>query len=239
MGKPRKWHNKTLSIEVLVEGHDEKEYFDRMKRDAQFRSVAMTIKTENMSGGGYSAFLEYVKKNSAARGCIARFIVIDYDRCLNTSGEKEPFRKLVQYCVAKNKYSSTPYFLIVANPNLELLLCLHMDGYQISKDPDRFLQDQFKCQNIGEFKKKFIKENQMFDRIMQPDIKTAVERACQYMRAKPKVVSNAPKCKGTGVKIKFKNDKITWDENNQSHKNVNMDEFFKVVFDAIEGLKEK
>ena len=59
------------------------------------------------------------------------------------------------------------------------------------------------------------------------------------MRAKPKVVSNAPKCKGTGVKIKFKNDKITWDENNQSHKNVNMDEFFKVVFDAIEGLKEK
>ena len=239
MRRPKNPRSATLSVEVFVEGHDEKVYFDRMKQDARFRSIAMTIKTENMSGGGYSAFLDYVKKNSAAQGCIARFIVIDYDRYLNTSGEKEPFRKLVQYCVAKNKYSSTPYFLIVANPKLELLLCLHMDGYQISKDPDRFLQDQFKCQNIGEFKKKFIKENQIFDRIMQPDIKTAVERACQYMRAKPKVVSNAPKCKGAGVKIKFKNDKITWDENNQSHKNVNMDEFFKVVFAAIEGLKEK
>lgn len=239
MRRPKNRRNVTLSIEVFVEGHDEKVYFDRMKQDAQFRSVAMTIKPENMSGGGYSAFLEYVKKNGATQGCIARFIVIDYDRYLSMSGEKAPFRELIQYCKDKNEHSGTPHFLIVANPNLELLLCLHMDGYQISKDPDRFLQDQFKCQNIGEFKKKFIKENQIFDRIMQPDIKMAVERACQYMRAKPKVVSNAPKCKGTGVKIKFKNDKITWDENNQSHKNVNMDEFFKVVFAAIEGLKEK
>lgn len=239
MRRPKNHRCATLSVEVFVEGHDEKLYFDRMKQDARFRSVAMTIKPKNMSGGGYSAFLDYVKKNSAAQGCIARFIVIDYDRCLNLNGEKEHFRELIQYCTDKNKHSGTPYFLIVANPKLELLLCLHMDGYQISKDPDRFLQDQFNCQNIGEFKSRFIKERQMFDRIMQPDIKTAVERACQYMRAKPKVVSNAPRCKGTGVNIKIKNDKITWDKNNQSHKNVNMDEFFKVVFDAIEGLKEK
>lgn len=239
MRRPKNRRSATLSIEVFVEGHDEKVYFDRMKQDARFRSVAMTIKPENMSGGGYSAFLEYVKKNSATQGCIARFIVIDYDRYLSMGGEKAPFRELIQYCKDKNKHSGTPYFLIVANPNLELLLCLHTDGYQISKDPDRFLQDQFKCQNIGEFKSRFIKERQVFDRIMQPDIKTAVERACHYMQVKPKVVSNAPKCKGSGVSLKIRNDKITWDENNQVHKNVNMDEFFKVVLDAIEGLKEK
>lgn len=58
MHRPKNRRNVTLSIEVFVEGHDEKVYFDRMKQDAQFRSVAMTIKPENMSGGGYSAFLE-------------------------------------------------------------------------------------------------------------------------------------------------------------------------------------
>ena len=237
MHRSRTRRGAELRIEVFVEGTDEKVYFDRLKQNELFRSVAMSIKPKNMNGGGYSAFLEYVKKNSATQGCAARFIVIDYDRYLTSHGEKEPFRELVQYCKEKNERSGTPHFLIVANPKLELLLCLHMDGYHISKEPDKFLCDQFKCQNIGEFKGKFINEKSVFDRIMQPDVKSAVDRAWQHMNSKPKVIANKPRCTGTGLNIRIWNDKICWDENNQSHKNVNMDDFFKVIFDALKGLK--
>ena len=50
------------------------------------QGVELALKPINMHGGGYSNFLEVIKKE-ANNNCLAKFIVIDYDRVKKHPGE--------------------------------------------------------------------------------------------------------------------------------------------------------
>ena len=61
---------------VFCEGDTEYNYIDTMRLN---QGVELALKPINMHGGGYSNFLEVIKKE-ANNNCLAKFIVIDYDR---------------------------------------------------------------------------------------------------------------------------------------------------------------
>lgn len=217
------------TVEVFVEGGDEETYFRELKKSVLFRTIRLTIKPYNIKGGGYVEFTKYIKKNNATYGCVARFLVMDYDRYLMHDSERKAFQDLLEYCKTENKTHDIPYFMLVANPSLELFLCFHMEDFSLSADPVCFLCEKFQCQSLAQFKGKLIQDPKVFECIMQNSVPEAIERACSRMRARPKVICNQPVISGKGITVKIRNNNIIWNIDNHAHKNANMDEFFDIV----------
>lgn len=227
MPNSRRTRSITPVIEVFLEGDDETTYFNKIKQSDMCRTIGVTLKPKNISGGGYTAFLKYIKKYSASIGCMARFLVIDYDRYLNHPDERLPFKELVDYCNRENKTREIPYFLIITNPKIELFICFHISAYRYPEDPDSFLCRQFGYSSIDKFKSEFNSNSQAFQRIIGTDLSAAVRRACVVMSKHPKVISNTMEYSKKNKSVKNKG--IIWNTDNDMQKNSNMDDFFKLV----------
>jgi hypothetical protein len=118
-----------------------------MKRQLK---LSTALKLTNMKGGGYSNFLDSIRKDSNTN-CIAKFIIIDGDRAIDDVNEKEQLRKLLEYCIIQNKSERTPHFLIINCPNFEYIACLHVPTYH-GKSVSQFIVNELKYRNIDEFK---------------------------------------------------------------------------------------
>ena len=79
---------------VFCEGDTEYNYIDTMRLN---QGVELALKPINMHGGGYSNFLEVIKKE-ANNNCLAKFIVIDYDRVKKHPGELAKLKEIIEYC---------------------------------------------------------------------------------------------------------------------------------------------
>ena len=88
-----------LKLRLFVEGYTEENYFKKLRKN---NNVEITYKEINMEGGGYTNFLEEIKKTSDL-GFIAVFIVVDLDKYICEINQKKPFEELVKYCHNKNK----------------------------------------------------------------------------------------------------------------------------------------
>ena len=78
---------------VFCEGDTEYNYIDTMRLN---QGVELALKPINMHGGGYSNFLEVIKKE-ANNNCLAKFIVIDYDRVKKHPGELAKLKEIIEF----------------------------------------------------------------------------------------------------------------------------------------------
>jgi hypothetical protein len=136
-----------LKLKLFVEGYTEENYFKKLRKN---NNVEITYREINMEGGGYTNFLEEIRKSSDL-GFIAVFIVVDLDKYINETNQKKPFDELVQYCKRKNKNGRIPYFLIASNKDFEYFACSHCEKYKDS-DTSAYITKNFKYKCLEDFK---------------------------------------------------------------------------------------
>ena len=83
---------------VFCEGDTEYNYVDGMRLK---QGVELALKPINMQGGGYKSFLDEIKKE-ASNNCLAKFIIIDFDRTKRHSGELEKLKEIIKYFELQN-----------------------------------------------------------------------------------------------------------------------------------------
>lgn len=120
----RKVRNKYI---VFCEGDTEYNYINGM-RQIQNDKNNIAIKPVPLEKGGYRSFLTTIKE-SANSNCIAKFIMVDFDRAIKHYGEKSCLIELINYCINENKKKKIPHFIILSNPNFDYLSCLHSPLY--------------------------------------------------------------------------------------------------------------
>lgn len=140
--------NAKMRLKVFVEGTTEKNYFSKLRKN---NNVEISYEEINMAGGGYTEFLKQIKKKTPNMGCLAVFIVIDLDRYVDDSREREPFKKLYKFCKMKNKSNKTPHFLIVTNRSFEYFACLHCPSYKGS-NTTKYIEKDFNYKDLDKFK---------------------------------------------------------------------------------------
>lgn len=134
---------------VFCEGDTEFNYINAMRLN---QGVELSIKPINMHGGGYKNFLDTVKAE-AKNNCLAKFIIIDYDRVTKHFGEKASLVRLIEYCILQNKIGTIPHFLIINNPDFEYLACLHIKKYH-GQDSKVFIEKDLGFECIDNLKNK-------------------------------------------------------------------------------------
>lgn len=122
----RKIQNTRRTFKVFCEGDTEYHYIDEMRKR---RKLSIALRLVNMKGGGYSNFLDILKTDGNTN-CLAKFIIIDGDRVIKHSGEKQKLQELIDYCILQNRMKKIPHILIVNCPDFEYIACLHMKDYK-------------------------------------------------------------------------------------------------------------
>lgn len=199
---------------VFCEGDTEYNYIDGMQLK---QGVELALKPINMQGGGYANFLEEIKKE-AGNNCLARFIIIDFDRARRHAGEKAKLMELMDYCKLQNTSKKIPHFLILDNPDFEYVACLHMESYQ-GQDVKKYIEQPLGLGDLERFK--------------------AMKGVYEYLNGKNnsyrqmlsrlqrKIVENRYRINKTNFNILIEDTKIVWENENVRGSNIN--EFFEVI----------
>lgn len=135
------------TFKIFCEGDTEYHYMEGMRR--AFR-LSISLKMVNMEGGGYSSFLDDLRKDGNAN-CLAKFIIIDGDRAVKEYGERENLRKLLEYCKIQNASGRTPHILIINYPDFEYIGCLHTPKYK-GQNVEQYIIKEMGYKDIGAFK---------------------------------------------------------------------------------------
>lgn len=134
---------------VFCEGDTEYNYIDAMRLK---QGVELALKPVNMHGGGYTSFLDEIKKE-ASNNCLAKFVIIDFDRVKKHSGELQKLREIIEYCKLQNNSKRIPHFLILDNPDFEYIACLHTTDYR-GQDVKKYIEQTLGFEDIEKFKAK-------------------------------------------------------------------------------------
>lgn len=134
---------------VFCEGDTEFNYIDAMRLK---QGVELALKPVNMHGGGYTSFLDEIKKE-ASNNCLAKFVIIDFDRVKKHSGELQKLREIIEYCKLQNSSKRIPHFLILDNPDFEYIACLHTAEYR-GQDVKKYIEQTLGFEDIEKFKAK-------------------------------------------------------------------------------------
>lgn len=199
---------------VFCEGDTEYNYIDGMRLK---QGVELALKPINMQGGGYANFLEEIRKE-AGNNCLAKFIIIDFDRARRHSGEKAKLMELIDYCKLQNTSKKIPHFLILDNPDFEYVACLHMESYQ-GQDIKKYIEQTLGLGDLDRFK------------AMKGVYEYLNEKSNSYRRMlsrlQKKVVENHYRINKADFSIQIDDTKIVWENENVRGSNIN--EFFEVI----------
>lgn len=199
---------------VFCEGDTEYNYIDAMRLK---QGVELALKPVNMHGGGYTSFLDEIKKE-ASNNCLAKFVIIDFDRVKKHSGELQKLKEIIEYCKLQNNSKRIPHFLILDNPDFEYIACLHMDEYQ-GQDVKKYIEQTLGFENIEKFKAK----KDIYDYLNTKG--NSFELMLSRLRGQ--IVINHYQINKTSFEIKISKTDIMWD--NESKRGSNINEFFSVV----------
>lgn len=170
-----------------------------------------------MQGGGYSYFLNHLKK-SADNNCLAKFIIIDFDRVTRHPGERKYLNEIISYCKLQNNCKKTPHFLVLNNPNFEYIACLHTPGYQ-GQDVKNYLRQVLGFHNIEEFKAK--KDIYNYLNTKDHSFRLMLSKL-QY-----KLVVNHYELSKPAFELKILHTDILWEHETKKCSNIN--EFFEII----------
>ena len=199
---------------VFCEGDTEYNYIDAMRLK---QGVELALKPVNMHGGGYTSFLDEIKKE-ASNNCLAKFVIIDFDRVKKHSGELQKLKEIIEYCKLQNNSKRIPHFLILDNPDFEYIACLHMDEYQ-GQDVKKYIEQTLGFENIEKFKAK----KDIYDYLNTKG--NSFELMLSRLRGQ--IVINHYQINKTSFEIKISKTDIKWD--NESKRGSNINEFFSVI----------
>lgn len=199
---------------VFCEGDTEYNYIDAMRLK---QGVELALKPVNMHGGGYTSFLDEIKKE-ASNNCLAKFVIIDFDRVKKHSGELQKLREIIEYCKLQNNSKRIPHFLILDNPDFEYIACLHTTDYR-GQDVKKYIEQTLGFEDIEKFKAK-------------KDIYTYLNTKgnsfeLMLSRLRGQIVINHYQINKTSFEIKISRTDIIWD--NESKRGSNINEFFSVI----------
>lgn len=199
---------------VFCEGDTEYNYIDAMRLK---QGVELALKPINMKGGGYANFLDAIKKE-AGNYCLAKFIIIDYDRVKKHSGELPKLKELIKYCALQNDSGKIPHFLILDNPDFEYVACLHIPDYH-GQDTEKYIERSLGFDSLENFK-------------AMKDVYgylNAGDNSWRLMlsRLQKKIVVNRYRVNKTHFDIKISDTEIIWEHENERGSNIN--EFFEII----------
>lgn len=199
---------------VFCEGDTEYNYIDAMRLK---QGVELALKPINMQGGGYAGFLEEIKKE-ADNNCLAKFILVDYDRARKHPGELPRLKELIQYCKLQNSSKKLPHFLILDNPDFEYIACLHIGSYR-GQDTKGYIEQTLGMGSIEKFKAM----RDVYDYLNTKD--NSYRRMLSRLREK--IVVNHYQINKSGFEIKISDTEIIWEHENEKGSNIN--ELFEVL----------
>ena len=203
--------NKRLPIKLFVEGINEINYFSALRTK---ENITITYKEANMKGGGYSSFLDTIRKSSDL-GYIAIFILIDLDKYIDEPNERKNFDKLLNFCKSKNKGKGIPYFLIGTNNAFEYFACCHCPEYKNQK-PKTYITKKFGYDSLSDFKA----DAKIYEFLNRD--KRSLNTAITSITQKPPFIRNEFTLIHKGLDITFKNKKalINYEALNYYHTNI-------------------
>lgn len=199
---------------VFCEGDTEYHYVNYMRLK---QGVDIALKPINMKGGGYTNFLNIVK-TEASNNCLAKFIIIDYDRVKKHSGEKRNLEELIEHCRCHNKNGKIPYFIIIDNPDFEYISCLHIPDYN-GQNVKQYIETTLDFKDIKTFKAKEDIYNYLNSKKNSYKV--------MLSQLKEKIIINSYTINKTNMDIKINKTDINWA--NESKPGSNIDEFFDVI----------
>lgn len=207
-----------LRIKLFVEGYTEENYFKNLRKS---NNVEISYKEVNMKGGGYTSFLNEVRK-SPDSGFIAVFIVVDLDKFIQEPDQGEPFKKLLRHCKNKNKSGKIPYFLIVSNKDFEYFACCHCLNYK-NTDTTAYITKKFKYKSLEEFK-----EYEKVYNFLNSNSRSYTNALSKIRYQKPYISNQYKKeVKGLDINIKIKRTEIESGALNYFHSNIY--ELFEII----------
>ena len=199
---------------VFCEGDTEYNYIDAMRLK---QGVELALKPINMKGGGYANFLDEIRKE-ASNNCLAKFIIIDFDRAKKHAGELAKLNELIEYCKLQNTSKKIPHFLILDNPDFEYIACLHMEDYH-GQDVKRYIEQTLGLGDIEKFKAM----KDVYSYLNTKD--NSYGRMLSRLRKK--IIVNHYRKNKTEFEIKISDTEIVWEHENEKGSNIN--EFFEVI----------
>lgn len=220
---PKKRAKRQLIREVLVycEGKTEKRYIDGLRQWARTLDLGarVKIKAVDVKGGGYGAILNMLRKEPDSN-CVARVVLLDFDRYRGVQGEDAIFNQLVAYSKASMR-KAVPCILVVSNANFEHALCLHDTGYHESGSAASFLLENWGYRNLNDCKS----DERIWEKAHAGDRDHAhiVER----MRGRKLVLTNKIEASRSKIDIKLKD--VRFDVGCEHILGTNLGDLFKVL----------
>lgn len=203
------------TFRIFCEGDTEFNYFNALRKLTE----SVKIIPVNMEGGGYREYLKKLKKDSP-QNRVATFVVIDCDRARNMAEEKEALIKLINHCKRQNEKSSSPYILILNNPDFEYIACLHDSSYKGGNTKQHIIKI-FGFDGVGEFK-----SNATIYDFLNKDSKSYLTMLQKIERNDKKFIKNKFQFDIQKIIISVETS-IDWDELHNN--NSNIDELFKLI----------
>lgn len=161
--------------------------------------------------------MEEIKKE-ASNNCLAKFIIIDFDRVAQNEGELSKLKEIIDYCKIQNNSNRIPHFLILNNPNFEYIACLHIGSYQ-GQSIKGFIERNLNFGNVEKFKAKqdiykYLNSNENSQNLM-----------CS--RLKEPIIIHHYKISKKSYEIRIFKVDIKWENGDKSGSNIN--ELFEVI----------
>lgn len=183
------------------------------------QGVELAIKPINMHGGGYSNFLDKIKQEPQ-NNCLAKFIIIDYDKCKKDRGERTKLAELIEYCKLKNNRGNIPHFLIINNPDFEYIACMHLKKYK-NQNVAHFIKKTLGFTDIEKFKSK----KDIYEYLNSGDNSYLV--MISKISDKNKIIKNIYTINKSRFKINIQKTLVKWENSHNRGSNIN--EFFEIL----------
>lgn len=141
----------TKKIEVFCEGDTERNYVEGMRHWLKEvdPSIEVVIESRSIKGGGYASALKSLR-SAPDSNCIARVVLLDFDRWKTHPGERDAFNGLLELSRVSSK-KRVPVILVVSNESFEYAICCHDKNYK-EGDPAIFLRDALGYSDVSKCK---------------------------------------------------------------------------------------
>ncbi|MCI8366268.1 MAG: RloB domain-containing protein [Eggerthellaceae bacterium] len=204
MSKHREKRQLAKKCVVYCEGQTELNYVRGLKRWLKSVEPSLDIMLDptDVKGGGYSVMLDKIR-TAPDSNCIARIVLIDFDRYKKHAGERPVLRSILAVSRASIR-KNVPVVVIVSNESFEYVICCHDEKYN-DADPATFLCREWGYRSLNECKSD--------DRIWEKCCKgsRSIHVALELLRGKPSIVRNEMAFR-EGKPFPFELSKVTFDE---------------------------
>lgn len=210
----RKGKNVKQKVKIFVEGDTEKNYIEGLRRNTE---IDFSIESVNMNGGGYSNFINYVRRASHV-GFLVFFVVIDLDKALE---DEKNLSELIKICKQKTKTTGVPHLIIGNNQDFEVVACAHCPKYK-GGNTAAHIQKIFGYKDVDSFKK----DKKIYEFLNNKNKDRNFKVAIDYFSGKYKANQVyfkhefIKKQKGANITINIKKFIINKDALNSTHSNI-------------------